>query len=272
MPELPEVEVIKTGLKRKLRNRVIRKVKLSFSGGIKNLSPQAFSRKLTGRRIEDVSRRGKFLIFSLDDGSFLVIHLKMTGQLIYQQAKEEMARHTRIVFQLDGGFQLRFIDLRKFGAIYLVRDLREIPAFLNLGPEPLERNFTAHCLRRILKGRSGKIKPLLLDQNLIAGLGNIYAMEALYRARMSPERRAEGLSSSEVKKLHGAIKDVLREAISARGTSTDTYRNSEGRRGRFQYKLAVYQREGMPCFWCGTRISRVKISGRNTYFCPGCQK
>ncbi len=272
MPELPEVEVIKEGLKRKLRSRVIRRVKISFNGSLKNLSPQAFRRKVTGRRIEDISRRGKFLIFSLDDGSFLVIHLKMTGQLIYHQGKEKMERHTRIVFHLDERFQLRFIDMRKFGAIYLVRDLGEIPAFLNLGPEPLERKFSAHCLGRILKGRSRKIKSLLIDQNLIAGLGNIYAMEALYRARISPERGAEGLSSLEVKKLHSAIRDILRKAILAKGTSTDTYRNSEGRRGRFQYKLAVYQREGMPCCRCRGRISRVKISGRNTYFCPECQK
>ncbi len=272
MPELPEVEVIRTGLKRKLRNRVIRGVRISFPGSIKNLSAQTFRKRISGRRIEDISRRGKFLIFSLDDGSFLVIHLKMTGQLIYHQAKEEMARHTRIVFYLDGGFQLRFIDLRKFGAIYLVRDLGEIPAFLNLGPEPLERNFTAPCLGKILKGRSRKIKSVLLDQNLIAGLGNIYAMEALYRARISPQRGAAALSPLEVKKLHGAIRDILRRAIVAKGTSISTYRTSEGRRGRFQYKLAVYQREGMPCFRCRARISRVKISGRNTYFCPGCQK
>lgn len=272
MPELPEVEVIKEGLKRKVKNRRIAKVEVRFSKSIKNISPPSFRKRVIGREVKEISRRGKFLILSLDDSSFLVIHLKMTGQLIYCPPNEEMDKHTCLIFTLDNNFQLRFMDMRRFGVVYLVEGLEEITALADLGPEPLEDDFTSLSLEEILKGQKRKIKIVLTDQRVMAGLGNIYATEALYQAKVNPERRANQLTKSEIKALHGAIKDILKKAISARGTSTDTYRDTEGKKGRFQYQLQVYQREGDPCYRCGARISQVKISGRSTYFCPRCQK
>lgn len=272
MPELPEVEVIKEGLKGKVKKRTIKGVDVRFKGLIKGLSLPAFRKKIGGRKIREVSRRGKFLIFSLDDSSFLVIHLKMTGQLICCLPNEEVDKHTCLIFTLDNNFQLRFIDMRRFGVVRLVEELEEITTLAGLGPEPLEDDFTSLSLEKILEGQKRKIKIVLIDQRVLAGLGNIYAAEALHQAGINPERRANQLTETEIKALHGAIKDILRKAISARGTSTDTYRDAEGKKGRFQYQLQVYQREGESCPRCGAGISRVKISGRSTYFCPGCQK
>jgi formamidopyrimidine-DNA glycosylase len=272
MPELPEVEVIKEGLRKKLKNRVIKGINIIFKGSIKNISPSLFGKRMQGRRFEKVSRRGKFLIFSLDDSSFLVIHLKMTGQLVYCSSREAIDKYACLVFTLDNNFQLRFMDMRRFGVVCLVEDLEEITLLAEMGPEPLENNFTPLCLKGILQGQKRKIKIVLLDQRIIAGLGNIYAMEALYQAGINPERRANRLTTSEIEALHGAIKDILKKAISSGGTSIDTYRNAEGKKGKFQYRLQVYQREGEPCHRCGATISQVKLSGRSTYFCPQCQK
>ncbi|NOX98007.1 MAG: bifunctional DNA-formamidopyrimidine glycosylase/DNA-(apurinic or apyrimidinic site) lyase [Nitrospirae bacterium] len=272
MPELPEVEVIKDGLRRKLRNRTIKGVDILFKGSIKNLSPPVFGKRMLGRKFEDVSRRGKFLIFSLDNGSFLIIHLRMTGQLTYCPSNEEADKYLCLKFILDNGYQLRFMDMRRFGVVYLVKKLEEITTLANLGPEPLESNFTALSLEEILKGQKKKVKIVLMDQNLIAGIGNIYATEALYQAKINPERKANQLTEAEVKELHRAIRDILQRSISARGTSTDNYRDAEGKKGNFQYQLQVYQRGGEPCSRCGAKISQIKISGRSTYFCPSCQK
>jgi len=272
MPELPEVEVIKEGLGRKLRNKVIKGVNILFKGSIKNISPPLFEKRTLGRKFKEIFRRGKFLIFSLDNGSFLVIHLKMTGQLVYCSSRETMDKHTCLVFALDNNFQLRFMDMRRFGMVCLVEKLEEITLLAEMGPEPLENNFTSLSLKEILLGQKRKIKIVLLDQKVIAGLGNIYATEALYQAGINPERRANRLTESEIEVLHRAIKDILKKAISAGGTSTDTYRNAEGKKGKFQYRLQVYQREGEPCHRCGAAISQVKLSGRSTYFCPQCQK
>ncbi|MCD5401884.1 formamidopyrimidine-DNA glycosylase, partial [candidate division NPL-UPA2 bacterium] len=161
MPELPEVEVIKEGLRRKLGHRIIKGVDILFKGSIKGLSPLSFGKRMVGRGFKEVSRRGKFLIFSLDDGSFLVIHLKMTGQLIYCPPNEEVDKHTCLIFTLDNNFQLRFLDMRRFGVVYLVKGLEKIAALADLGPEPLEDNFTSLSLEEVLKGQKRKIKIVL---------------------------------------------------------------------------------------------------------------
>lgn len=272
MPELPEVEVIKEGLRRKLGQRTIKGVDILCKGSIKRLSPLSFGKKMAGRGFKEVSRRGKFLIFSLDNGLFLVIHLKMTGQLIYCPSSDEVNKYTCLIFVLDNNFQLRFLDMRRFGIVYLVSGLEEITTLADLGPEPLEKKFTSLSLKKVLESQRRKIKIVLIDQKVIAGLGNIYVVEALYQARINPERRANELTDPEIKSLHRAIKDILKKAIYAGGTSTDAYRNAEGRKGRFQYQLQVYGRQKEPCYCCGARIFRVKISGRSTYFCPRCQK
>lgn len=272
MPELPEVEVIKEGLKKKVKHRKITGVEVRFSKLIKNVSPSLFRKRVIGKEVKEISRRGKFLIFSLDDSSFLVIHLKMTGQLIYCSPDEEVDKHTGIIFTLDNNFQLRFLDMRRFGIVCLAKKLEEITTLANLGPEPLENNFTSLVLKKILENQKRKIKIVLIDQKIMAGLGNIYAVEALYQAKINPEKRAYQLTEPEIKTLYRAIKAILKKAISARGTSTDAYRDSEGRKGRFQYQLQVYGRQGESCYRCGTKVSRIKISGRGTYFCPGCQK
>lgn len=272
MPELPEVEVIKEGLKGKVKNRQISGVELRFAKSIRNISPPSFGKRVRGRKIKEISRWGKFLIFSLNEDFFLVIHLRMTGQLIYCSSHQEVDKHTCLIFTLDNNFQLRFMDSRRLGVIYLVKELKEITALALLGPEPLEDTFTSLSLKEILKSQRRKIKIVLTEQSLVAGLGNIYAAEALYRAGINPERPANQLTGPEIKALHGAIKDTLKKAISAGGTSVDTYRNAEGKKGRFQYQLQVYRREGELCHSCETKISQVKISGRSTYFCPRCQK
>ncbi len=272
MPELPEVEVIKEGLKRKVKHKRIARVEVKFSKLIKNTSPSSFGKKVVGREVKEISRRGKFLVFSLDDGSFLVIHLKMTGQLIYCSPDKEVDKHTGLIFTLNNNFQLRFLDMRRFGVVYLVNKLEEITTLADLGPEPLDNNFTSLSLKKVLESQKRKIKIVLIDQKVMAGLGNIYVVEALYQARINPEKKAHRLTGLEIKALHRSIKDILKKATSAGGTSTDAYRNVEGKKGRFQYRLQVYGRQGESCPRCGVKISRVKISGRSTYFCPGCQK
>jgi formamidopyrimidine-DNA glycosylase len=218
---------------------------------------------VVGRKIERLSRRGKYIILHLDDGSFLLVHLGMSGRL---SVDEEDAAHVRATWELDNGSRLLFSDARKFGRIRAARDLDQ--CLSNLGMEPLSRRFTASALFEALSSRSRQLKPLLLDQSVVCGLGNIYADESLHRARLHPLARSDSLTPAQVKSLHRAIVDTLRRAIRLSGTSFDwAYRG-----GRMQDELLAYGRTGEPCRRCKRKIVRILVGQRSTHFCPKCQK
>jgi len=271
MPELPEVETIRRDLLPILRGRAFTSFWVSPDALrlVLSPSPADLARLLPGKRIEDVSRRGKFLVFHLSDGLYLLVHLRMTGALLHRPAGAPPDRYVRAILSLDDGSELRFSDLRKFGAFWLVTDLS--PVLGRLGPEPLEGGLTPSLLRELTARRRAPIKSLLLDQRALAGLGNIYADEALFAAGLHPQRPASSLSESEVKRLHGAIRRVLAAALDDRGASFSDYVDASGREGRHQLRVQVFRRTGQPCYVCGREIARVKVAGRSSHFCPRCQ-
>jgi len=298
MPEMPEVETIRRDLDAALAGRRIASVKLIYPKTAKY--PAAFFvRALVGAKIKQVSRRGKLLIISLSargkkEAIYLLIHLKMTGQLIYLSGAKRLAgghslkaksssleeaaggalpnRHTRAVFAFQGGGRLFFNDLRKFGYLKLASQA-ELDSLLSLGygPEPLTKEFNLAALKKALAGRKIKIKAALLIQPLVAGLGNIYADEALFASGINPERLAGSLKEGELKKLHGAINRVVGKAIEFRGTTFSDYRDSKGKQGNFSRFLKVYGRAGEPCYRCRRPISKKKLGGRSAHFCSTCQ-
>lgn len=225
--------------------------------------------RIRGRRILGISRRGKFLVFSLSEGETLIIHLRMTGHLSVVSADTPADAHTHTIFTLEDGRELRFRNPRKFGRVYLVRDPQEVLG--RLGPEPLEESFTVAALRRLLAGKKRQLKPLLLDQTFIAGVGNIYADEALFHAHLHPLRRASTLDDAEIAALHAAIQKVLQMGIEREGASIDRYVKPDGSRGSMQDAVSVFQRTGATCYRCGGPIQRILAGGRSTHFCPVCQ-
>lgn len=262
MPELPEVETTVRKLQGRLRSRRIERFKATWP---RQVSPSiaGVRRAVVGRKIEKLSRRGKYIVFSLDDGTYLLVHLGMSGML---SVDDDDAAHVRAVWELDDGRRLLFSDARKFGRIRAVKDLGE--ALHGLGLEPLSKRFTPSALQKELSSRSRQLKPLLLDQSVVCGLGNIYIDESLYRARLHPLARSDSLSPTQVKRLHRAIVDTLRRAIRLSGTSFDwAYRG-----GRMQNKLLAYGRTGKPCKRCRKPIARILVGQRSTHFCPKCQK
>lgn len=272
MPELPEVETIRRDLSKAVRGRRIASVRVLNPGSLKGMGPAAFSRQIAGRSFIGFGRRGKNLIAKLDSGRFLVVHLKMTGVLQVQKGEEPLPGAARLIFSFRGGKErLVFSDQRKFGSLRLTGDPDSVPGLSKLGPEPLSRSFTAGALGDRLKGRTAPIKPLLLDQTVVAGLGNIYACEALHRAGIKPGRPASSLSAPDIGRLHRAIRCVLKSAIKARGSSVDTYRDGRGRSGWFQVQHRVYDRQGGKCRRCGGLVKRETLRGRGTYWCAGCQ-
>lgn len=274
MPELPEVETVKRTLEKKIKGLIITDVEIAMPKIIRDTAPEDFKKAVTGKKILRLARRGKYLIIFLAAENVLVIHLRMTGRLVYTEASQPVPRHTHLIFHLSDGYQLRFNDVRQFGRFILAtnKTLNQVKGLKDLGPEPLEKDFTRDFLRRELKRKRTRIKPLLLDQTFVAGLGNIYADESLHRARLHPERLACNLLPREVAKLYHAICEVLREGIDNRGTSVRDYVDGDGRTGSFQELLRVYNREGEKCHRCGTTIARMKVGGRSSYFCPACQK
>jgi formamidopyrimidine-DNA glycosylase len=269
MPELPEVETIASDLRPLLVGRTIEGVTMGWEGCVDRPVVGSFCEQVVGRRIEDVGRRGKFLVFGLSGGRTLLVHLRMTGSLVFREQGEPWEVHARLGLQLDGGEELRFIDVRKFGRLYLVENPGEVVG--DLGPEPLDDGLGEEEFRALLRGRRGMVKPLLLNQRFIAGLGNIYVDEALFRARIHPRRRADSLASEEVGRLFRTIREVLAEAIADRGTSRSDYVRPDGSEGSHQRKLLVSGRGGESCPRCGTEIERIVVGGRGTYICPRCQ-
>jgi formamidopyrimidine-DNA glycosylase len=260
MPELPEVETTVRKLRGKVRGRRIVRFKATWP---RQVSPSiaGVRRSILGRKIERLSRRGKYIVFHLDDSSVLLVHLGMSGML----SLDDDADHVRAVWELDDGSRLLFSDARKFGRIRAAKDPGE--ALCKLGLEPLSKRFTPLALRKALASRSRQLKPLLMDQSVVCGLGNIYVDESLYRARLHPLTRADALTPAQVKRLHRAIVQTLRLAIRLSGTSFDWAYPG----GRMQNKLLAYGRTGEPCKRCGRKIVRVLVGQRSTHFCPACQ-
>ena len=274
MPELPEVETMVRDLAPRVTGRAITCVHAAFPGCVVWPEFTEFERRVVGQAIEAVARRGKYAIFGLRSGDALIVHRGMTGSLLLRATDAPLESHVRIVFKLDDGFELRFRDPRKFGKVYVMdaRGRERLLPWVRMGPEPLNGAFTAHTLQTALQGRTGLIKPLLLNQHLVAGLGNIYVDEALYRARIHPQRRANTLEPAEIRRLHRAIRDVLRAAVEQRGTTFSSYTDIEGRSGLFQASLQVFNRAGQRCARCGTAIVRLVVGGRGTHICPTCQR
>ncbi|RPI58364.1 MAG: bifunctional DNA-formamidopyrimidine glycosylase/DNA-(apurinic or apyrimidinic site) lyase [Chloroflexi bacterium] len=274
MPELPEVETVARGLREPLEGRTIVDVTVRWPRTVALPRGQdagdEFRRRLLGRRVTSVGRRGKYVVIALDEG-YLLIHLKMTGRLQVVPRHQPPDKHVHTLFDLDDGRQLRFRDVRKFGRIYLVDRPESVTA--GLGPEPLAAGLTLADFRRLLARRSGRLKSLLLNQAFLAGLGNIYADEILFRARLHPLRRAASLAGEEQERLYRAVRAVLEEAIADQGTTLGDggYVDAEGQVGRHQERLAVYHRAGQPCPRCQAPIERVVIGGRSSHFCPRCQ-
>jgi formamidopyrimidine-DNA glycosylase len=272
MPELPEVETmvrqLRTGSAERgasLIGRTISGVTVRWARHVAVPSPGEFARRLAGQTVLDISRRGKYLIFRLDRDT-LLIHLKMSGDLLVVGNEAPPDKHAHTIFHLVAGGQLRFSDARKFGRVYLVSRPEEVVG--GLGPEPLAPGFTAKLLGQRLAGRRRALKPLLLDQTFVAGLGNIYTDEALHAARLHPLRRSDSLRPSEVRALWRAIRRVLQSGLRHNGASIDwVYRG-----GRHQNHFRAYGRAGEPCFNCGTPIRRILVGQRGTYFCPHCQR
>ncbi len=273
MPELPEVETVARMLQPSLIDRAVVRGELLWPGVIDRPAVDAFLAGIIGRKILAVGRRSKYITFTLDNDWTWVVHLRMTGKFFVCGGEDGSGedRHTRARFQLDDGRWLLFSDQRKFGRFYLVEDTREL--FGHLGPEPLEVTFTPDILAGRLDGRRGEIKRVLLDQEIVAGLGNIYASEALWRASIHPQRVASSLTVDEVQQLHVGITTVLQEAVMDGGTSLGDrqYVYPDGGLGRHQLHLAVYDRTGEPCLRCGRPIERTVLGQRSTYFCPYCQ-
>ncbi|OGE84985.1 MAG: DNA-formamidopyrimidine glycosylase [Candidatus Doudnabacteria bacterium RIFCSPHIGHO2_02_FULL_46_11] len=271
MPELPEVETVVRELGRKLKGRSINDVRVLYPGVIEFPSVKEFVKRLKNKKIKDVARRGKLIIINLHGGDYLLVHLKMTGQLVFNQ---EPHKHTRVIFKI-GKDSLNYNDLRKFGFL-LLTDEKGLDEILNqrfrFGPEPLMKEFTFDYLYEKIRGRSTPIKSLLLDQRILAGIGNIYADEALFLAKIRPLRKARSLNRAEVKSLHRAIKKVLALAVKHGGSSSRNYVRTNGAEGTFHKLHNVYQRHGLPCKVCGRPLQRIVLGGRGTHYCLKCQK
>ncbi|MHB9095677.1 MAG: DNA-formamidopyrimidine glycosylase [Eubacteriales bacterium] len=274
MPELPEVETIRRSLEEKLKGKTFVGVEVFLDKMLKGANPEDLGTEISGRKINGIERRGKYLIIHLAGGVAMVIHLRMTGQLLYCSPEQEKAKHTHVIFHLNDKCQLRFADQRQFGKIQLVqtKELENLAGIKNLGVEPFSDAFTREFLKKEMRNRRTKIKPLLLDQTFVAGIGNIYADEALFLARINPERVAATLSPREVSQLHRAIREVLLSGIENKGTSIKDYVDGNGNPGTNQDKLKVYGRDGQPCAKCGRAIEKKSIGGRSSHYCPRCQK
>ncbi len=269
MPELPEVETVKNELAPYILGRKFTGITLLWDGIVKAPSIEEFRSRLIGQKITGLSRHGKYLVLSLNDDDSLVIHLKMSGSLLLSRDSKEPPQYTRAVFYLGGGTSIFFRDPRKFGRVWLVNDWRTVTK--NLGPEPLEAEFTPQVLAQRLKKRKAPVKALLCDQSVIAGIGNMYADEALFAAGINPLRSGASLTGAEIERLHQAIQQTLRAAIGNKGASIVNYYRPGGETGTAHFEFKVAHGRGRNCPNCGTPIQRIPVRNRGTYFCPRCQ-
>ena len=272
MPELPEVETVRRGLERLVVGKTIDQVQVRYAKMI-GTGVDSFVHDLPGRTIERIGRRGKYLLFYLT-GGVLVSHLRMEGKYLFYSDVVPERKHAHVFFQMTDGGTLVYEDVRKFGTMELLRkdQLEAYFAARKLGPEPTEADFLLSPFAAALSRSKKPIKPYLLEQTLVVGLGNIYVDEALWRARIHPARPAASLKPAEVKRLREQIIEVLQLGIEKRGSTIRTYRNALGEDGTMQDFLQVYGKTGHPCARCGSPIEKIKLGGRGTHLCPHCQK
>ncbi|MGO8721333.1 MAG: bifunctional DNA-formamidopyrimidine glycosylase/DNA-(apurinic or apyrimidinic site) lyase [Acidimicrobiales bacterium] len=278
MPELPEVETVRRGLEQAVVGRRVDEVKVLGRRTVRRQSPAELENRLKGRTFTAAGRRGKFLLLGLDDGSVLVVHLRMTGQLLHLGGQERppLPDHTHVLVVLDDGTELRFVDPRTFGEWFVAHELdyRGQPVELShLGRDPLLEGLPTAHLASAFAGRRASLKALLTDQRIVAGIGSIYADETCFRARLRPDRLGGSLTPAELAALAKAARAVLREAVASRGSSLrdQSYRDLAGGLGSYQGRHAVYDRAGEPCPRCGCPVARLKIGARSAYCCEGCQ-
>ena len=282
MPELPEVTTMVNGLRKRILNRTIIKVWTDTEKLIKNFEFKEFKKEIKGKKIIDIFRKGKIICFQLDNNKILFVHPKMSGHFLigkYKRVKDswqsnnnEMNKYIHLMFWLDNDLMLAFSDLRKFARIELwdEQKLSQAKIIQELGPDALELIFIQ--FEEILQKSRRKIKQVLMDQKLIAGIGNIYADEILFKTKIHPFRTTNTLTKQEIKKVYQAIKPILKKAIKLGGSSVSDFYNSEGNKGNFQNEFKIYRRNGQKCFNCLTIIKREKLVSRSTHFCPECQK
>lgn len=278
MPELPEVESVRQGLQQMIIGEKIGTVEVRWPNIIESPAVAEFKKRLEGQVFEKVERRGKFLLFYLSE-DVLISHLRMEGkyQFVLPSYGEEDGtenKHTHVIFYLENGHQLRYLDVRKFGRMSLVQKGQEFnhKSLAKLGPEPVAEKFTLPAMQEFLTRRTKAIKGILLDQEMVVGIGNIYADEILYRAQIHPEQSAKSLTAQESTALYHAIIEVLAAAVRKGGTTIRSYENAFGENGNYQEFLKVYGKEGLECPRCGNQIKKIKVAGRGTHFCPHCQR
>lgn len=277
MPELPEVESVRNGLNQLIVGEKVSKVEVYWDNIIESPAVANFKENLRGQVFEKVNRRGKFLLFYLTD-YVLISHLRMEGKYNYisPNDKENTSKdkHTHIIFYLESGYALHYLDVRKFGRMSLVEKGQEFEhkSLAKLGPEPISEEFKLEKMKEFLTRRTKAIKGVLLDQELVVGIGNIYADEILFQSKIHPKRPANTLTDKEEKILHDSIIDILNRAVDLGGTTIRTYKNAFGESGNYQNYLKVYGKEDFPCLRCGTEIEKIKVVGRGSHYCPNCQK
>lgn len=274
MPELPEVETVRRTLNTLITGKTIERVTVSLPRIIRRPEdPLMFAALLEGQKVRNIERSGKFLRFNLD-GWVIVSHLRMEGRYGLYASSNPVEKHTHVIFHFTDGTELRYRDVRQFGTMDLLPAGEEFAGapLLKLGLEPLVPEFTADALGAKLEGKKTRLKTVLLNQEIVAGIGNIYVDETLFRAGLHPERAAGSLSRAELERLHRCIVDILNEAVAAGGSSVKSYVNGQGESGSFQDQHRIYGRKGQPCHNCGTPIERIVVGGRGTHYCPTCQK
>jgi formamidopyrimidine-DNA glycosylase len=288
MPELPEVETTITDLKKKVLGRTFVDVWSDFKKMVKKPDFERFKKEIAGKRIKNIKRRAKIIIFELSEEKTLLIHQKLTGHLLVGKwekkggnwencstpLSEKVNTYIHLIFWLDNDLMIAFSDLRKFAwaELWDTKELEESDKLKKLGPEPLEKDFTFEKFEEVLKGRKAKIKQVLMNQEVIAGIGNIYSDEILFKARVHPFKKTNDLSGKDLKNIYSAIGETLTKAIELRGESFADWRDIEGKKGFFDKERKVYQREGESCSRCGEKIKRKKINNRSAHFCSKCQK
>lgn len=273
MPELPEVETVKENLKKRLINTKINDVKVLYNNIIAYPDTNTFEKTLKNKKVKDITRRGKFIIFDLED-YYLLSHLRMEGKYFIKNKNDQINKHEHVIFNLDNNQELRYMDTRKFGKMFLIQkeNIDTIGPLKELGLEPFDKKLTPNYLKEKIKNKIIPIKTVLLDQSIIAGIGNIYADEILFLSHVNPLKKSNTLKEKELNNIIKSTKEVLNKAIAKGGTTIHTYTSVDGIKGTYQDSLFVHNKEKELCKVCQTQIKKIKVGGRGTYYCPHCQK